>query len=94
MKLKYLQVVECQFLECTKLLLDHGAQADVVDINNSTSLHLAAANGDVDIAGFLLEREAHVDAQDKVIFEMLSIGAKKSLYKLLAVQCVFTFTVK
>lgn len=66
--MKYLQVVECQFLECTKLLLDHGAQADVVDVNSSTSLHLAAANGDVDIAGFLLEREANINAKDKVIY--------------------------
>ena len=72
-KLKYLQVVECQFLECTKLLLDHGAQADVVDVNSSTSLHLAAANGDVDIAGFLLEREANIDAKDKVIYLMFSV---------------------
>lgn len=47
-------------------MLDHGAQASVVDVNNSTSLHLAAANGDVDIAVLLLEREAKVDAQDKV----------------------------
>ena len=60
-----LQVVECQFLACTKLLLDNGAEADVVDVNNSTSLHLAAANGDVDTAGLLLEREANIDAQDK-----------------------------
>ena len=60
-------MVECQFQECVKILLDHGAQADVVDVNSSTSLHLAAANGDVDVAVVLLEREAKVDAQDKVI---------------------------
>ena len=60
-------MVECQFQECVKILLDHSAQADVVDVNSSTSLHLAAANGDVDIAVLLLEREAKVDAQDKVI---------------------------
>jgi len=60
-------VVECQFLECIKILLDHGAQANVVDVNNSTSLHLAAANGDIDAAVLLLEREAKVDAKDKVL---------------------------
>ena len=48
------------------MLLDNGAEANVVDVNNSTSLHLAAANGDVDTAVLLLEREAHVDAQDRV----------------------------
>ena len=58
--------MECQFQECTKILLDNGAEANVVDVNNSTSLHLAAANGDVDMAVLLLEREAHVDAQDRV----------------------------
>jgi len=63
----YHQVVECQFQECAKILLDHGAQANVVDVNSSTSLHLSAANGDVDIAVLLLEREAKADAQDKVI---------------------------
>ena len=59
-------MVECQFQECAKILLDNGAEANVVDVNNSTSLHLAAANGDVDTAVLLLEREAHVDAQDRV----------------------------
>lgn len=58
--------MECQFQECAKILLDNGAEANVVDVNNSTSLHLAAANGDVDMAVLLLEREAHVDAQDRV----------------------------
>lgn len=60
-------MVECQFLECIRILLDHGAQANVVDVNNSTSLHLAAANGDTDAAVLLLEREAKVDAKDKVL---------------------------
>ena len=68
----FAQVVECQFLECIKILLEHGAQANVVDVNNSTSLHLAAANGDIDAAVLLLEREAKVDAKDKVILMMLS----------------------
>ena len=48
------------------MLLDNGAEANVVDINNSTLLHFAAANGDVDTAVLLLEREANVDAQDRV----------------------------
>ena len=61
-------MVECQYLECLKILLDHGAQANVVDVNNSTSLHLAAANGDTDAAVLLLEREAKVDAKDKVFW--------------------------
>ena len=55
-------------MECVKILLEHGAQADVVDVNNSTPLHLSAANGDIDIAVLLLEREAKVDAKDKVKF--------------------------
>ena len=53
-------------MESVKILLEHGAQADVVDVNNSTPLHLSAANGDIDIAVLLLEREAKVDAKDKV----------------------------
>ena len=53
-------------MECVKILLEHGTQADVVDVNNSTPLHLSAANGDIDIAVLLLEREAKVDAKDKV----------------------------
>lgn len=49
-----------------KALLEHGAVAHVVDVNNSTPLHLASANGDCDIAILLLESEAKVDAKDKV----------------------------
>lgn len=64
-------MVECQFLECIKILLEHGAQANVVDVNNSTSLHLAAANGDIDAAVLLLEREAKVDAKDKVLLILI-----------------------
>ena len=37
-----------------------------MDINNSTPLHLAAANGDIDTAVLLIEREAKVNSQDKV----------------------------
>lgn len=47
-------------------MLEHGAQPNVTDSSNSTSLHFAAANGDIDTAALLLERKAKVNAKDKV----------------------------
>ena len=49
-----------------KVLLNHGAEANVVDVNKSTPFHLASANGDMDIASLMLEKGANVDGKDKV----------------------------
>ena len=61
------QAVECQFSLCVEALLEYQAECNVVDVNNSTPLHLAAANGDIDTAVMLIEREAKVNSQDKVL---------------------------
>ena len=43
-------------LEIVKLLLDHGARIDALEINQSTPLHRAAAYNHADVVEFLLER--------------------------------------
>lgn len=48
------------------MLLENGADANVVDVMNSTPLHLASANGEIDVAVLLLGKGAKVSAQDKV----------------------------
>lgn len=62
----FLQVVECQYLECFKILLDYGVQVNVVDVNNSILFYFVVVNGDIDVVVFLLEREVKVDVKDKV----------------------------
>jgi ankyrin repeat protein len=49
-----------------KVLLDHGADINIVDPDRHTSLILALSSGHFDVAGLLIERGADVNMEDKV----------------------------
>lgn len=52
------------------ILLEHGADPNLADASGNTALHLAAAAPNASLAGMLLEHNAHIDAQNKVNFEI------------------------
>jgi ankyrin repeat protein len=49
-----------------KVLLDHGADINIVDPDRHTALILALSSGHFDVAGLLIERGADVNMDDKV----------------------------
>ena len=49
-----------------KVLLDHGADINIVDPDRHTSLILALSSGHFDVAALLIERGADVNMEDKV----------------------------
>jgi uncharacterized protein len=53
-------------LTSAKVLLDAGADINIVDPDRHTSLILALTNGQFDVAGLLIERGADVNMEDKV----------------------------
>lgn len=55
--------------ESTKLLLDRGANPDLGMLENTTALHLAAAEGWLEGIELLLKKGASIDAQDALLKE-------------------------
>ena len=53
--------------DCVKVLLDGNGDANIADNHGLTPLHVAAHRGEREIASLLLERDARIDAIDKVI---------------------------
>ena len=53
-------------MRCVELLLEYGADINLVDLLGRGALHVAAQLGDASVVASLLERGARVDAQDKV----------------------------
>jgi ankyrin repeat protein len=53
-------------VDCAKVLLSAGADADIVDPDQYTPLIIALINGHFDVAGALIDAGANVDMQDKV----------------------------
>jgi len=58
--------VDSNQTECVKVLLDAGADANAADKDGLTPLHIAAHRGMQEVATMLLERDARIDAVDKV----------------------------
>ena len=48
----------------SRLLLDYGAKADNVGVDELTPLHYAAADGNTEVAAILLESGTKFDAAD------------------------------
>ena len=53
-------------MPCIELLLENGADCNVVDAHGRGALHVASLQGDMDVVVTLLEHGARIDAQDKV----------------------------
>ena len=51
------------------VLLSHGAETNVVDVNYCTPMHLAALRRNIEIGSMLLDRDARIDAKDKVQYD-------------------------
>lgn len=62
----YFQAVQCQQEKCATLLLERGADPNLVDANCNTALHFAACIPNISLAIELLEHDADIDAQNKV----------------------------
>lgn len=62
------QAVQCQHERCVNILLENHANPNLVDVNGNTALHLAANIPSISTAVLLLEHEADINAQNKVIF--------------------------
>lgn len=48
-------------LEAAIVLIQHQAELDAVDVNNSTALHFAAHNGHLEIVKLLIEKGADMN---------------------------------
>ena len=57
-----------------QVLLDAGADPDKTNYHRDTSLHMAAHNGDLDIAKMLLDGGAKIEMADKNGFTPLQIA--------------------
>lgn len=64
------QAVQCQQEKCVAILLEHGADPNLVDADGNTALHLAVLSGNTTVAGLLLQHDANIDAQNKVNFNV------------------------
>lgn len=62
------QAVQCQHENCVRILLENHANPNLVDIDDNTALHLAANVPSISTAVLLLEHDADIGAQNKVIF--------------------------
>jgi ankyrin repeat protein len=52
-------------VETARLLIQHGADANAMDENNKTALHLASAEGCAEIVQLLIQHGADVNTRDK-----------------------------
>ncbi|XP_055288724.1 putative ankyrin repeat domain-containing protein 19 [Moschus berezovskii] len=60
-----MKTVECQEEECATLLLERGADPNVVDICGNTALHYAVFFHNLSLAAKLLSYNAYIDARNK-----------------------------
>ena len=65
--MEHFQAVQGQHERCVSILLENHAEPNLVDINGNTALHLAANIPSISTAVLLLQHEAEINAQNKVI---------------------------
>lgn len=68
------QAVQCQHERCVNILLENHANPNLVDVNGNTALHLAANIPSISTAMLLLEHEADINAQNKVILSIAGLA--------------------
>ncbi|XP_070658073.1 ankyrin repeat domain-containing protein 7-like isoform X4 [Bos indicus] len=60
-----MKAVECQEEECATLLLEHGADPNVMDVCGNTAVHYAVFCQNVSLAAKLLSYDAYIEARNK-----------------------------
>lgn len=66
-----------------KKLINNGANINLVDNDEQTALHVAAANGNIKVAKLLIENGANVSSVDNYGWTALFIAAENGEYYLL-----------
>ena len=83
----FLSAVEVGSLECVSLLVDHGADVNCQNFNQTTPLHRAASKGKAGIVEYLLEHGARLDITEDYnitpIFTAAHCGYPKCLHLML-----------
>ncbi|XP_067173577.1 ankyrin repeat domain-containing protein 7-like, partial [Apteryx mantelli] len=72
-----MKAVQCQQEECVAILLAHGADPNLADVNGSTALHLAAIAPNTSLAGQLLEHNARIDARNEMGYTPLALAVSE-----------------
>ncbi|XP_070646096.1 putative ankyrin repeat domain-containing protein 20A5 [Bos indicus] len=60
------KAIECQEEECATLLLEHGADPNVLDVCGNTAFHYAVFCQNISLATKLLSCDANIEARNKV----------------------------
>ena len=61
-----MKAVECQAEEFATILLEHGANPNVMDVWGNTALHYAVFCQNISLAAKLLSCDANIEARNKV----------------------------
>lgn len=62
------QSVQCWKQKCATLLLEHGADPNVIDSSGNSALHYAVYNGHEEMVALLLQYNANIEQKTKVGF--------------------------
>lgn len=60
------QAVQCQEEECATILLENGANPNIVDAQGNSALHYAVYYKNTSLAARLLEHEVNIEEKNKV----------------------------
>lgn len=63
---QFQQAVQCQEEECATILLENGADPNIVDAQGNSALHYAVYYKNTSLAAKLLDHEVNVEATNKV----------------------------
>ncbi|XP_045145761.1 ankyrin repeat domain-containing protein 26 isoform X2 [Echinops telfairi] len=78
-----MKAVQCQEEECVAVLLENGADPNVMDLDGNTALHYATS-GDISIAEQLLSHGADVEARNKDDLTPLSLAINENKEEMVA----------
>lgn len=65
-------------MEIATVLLQYGAETNILTKQGVTPLHLASQEGHADMAALLISKGAHINVQTKVAHKL--VGSKRKLF--------------